>query len=75
MSAKPIGAGSPAPQSMMSVDARRGPSTNDDEVDTEEPWTTPSKRATTVMGLKICVLEAMDDVFDPILVHLARTLL
>ena len=44
-------------------------------MDTEEPCTTPSKRAKTMMGLEICVLEAMDDVFDPILVHLARTLL
>ena len=39
------------------------PSTNADEMDTEEPCTSSSKRVKTTMGLEICVLEPMDDVF------------
>ena len=38
--------------------------TDDDEMETEQPCTTPWKRAKTVMGLDISVLEATDDVFD-----------
>ena len=46
--------------------ARPDPGTHNDEVDTEEPCVTPSKRVKTIMELEICVLEAMDDVFVPI---------
>ena len=33
---------------------------NDDELDTEEPCTTPSKRAKTIVGLLNCVLEPLE---------------
>ena len=33
-------------------------------MDNEESCATPSKRGKTIMGLEVCVLEAMDDVFD-----------
>ena len=33
---------------------------NDDELDTEEPCTAPSKRAKTIVGLLNCVLEPME---------------
>ena len=36
-----------------------------DEIDIEESYTTPTKRAKTIMGLEICVLEARDDVYGP----------
>ena len=55
-SAEPVGAGTSS--TMTPVVARRN---------AEEPCTTPSKRAKTNMGLEICVLQAMDDVFDPAL--------
>ena len=40
---------------MTPIVARLELSTNDDEMDTEEPCTTPSERATTIVGLEICV--------------------
>ena len=56
-------------------DAMREPSTNDDEMDTEELCTMPSKRAKTIMGLEICVLEAWMACLTRPWVELARILL
>ena len=45
--------------------ARSEPGTNDDAMDTEESSATRSKRVKPTMGSEICVLETMDDVFNP----------
>ena len=49
---------------MSPVVARPEPGTKDDDMDTEEPCTTRSKRAKTIMGREMCVQEPMDEVFD-----------
>ena len=36
----------------------------DVEMNAEDPCAAQVKRAKTIMGLEICVLEALDDVFD-----------
>ena len=51
----------------------------DVEMNAEDPCAAQVKQAKTIMGLEICVLEALDDVFDEPpetptnLVHLAKT--
>ena len=51
---------------MTTMDISKAPpDPHDVQMDTEELDTTARKRAETIMGFEICVLEATGDVFDP----------
>ena len=60
-------AGAASSSTMTPVVAMPKPGTNDEEMDTGEPCKTPSQMGRTILGLEICVLEPMDDEFEPTL--------